>query len=84
MGSYLADQASDEEYRIREVLKGVGLYFELNFDEDELRRSQELFGRLVAREARTGTEASLISRFPALTLTTMVGHAGLSYEQGRY
>ncbi|GAB44416.1 hypothetical protein [Gordonia terrae] len=50
MGSYLADQASDEEYRIREALKGVGLFFELNFDEDELRRTQEHFGRLVARE----------------------------------
>lgn len=84
MGSYLADQASDEEYRIREALKNVGLFFELNLDEDELRRAQELFGRLVAQEAGTGTEATLIRRYPALTLTTMVGHAGLSYEQGRY
>ncbi|MBR7193514.1 hypothetical protein [Gordonia sp. SCSIO 19800] len=84
MGSYLADQASDEENRIREALKGVGLFFELNFDEDELRRAQELFGRLVVQASGSGTETTLISRYPALTLTTMVGHAGLSYEQGRY
>ncbi|MDS1116641.1 hypothetical protein RD149_23110 [Gordonia westfalica] len=84
MSSYLANQASDEEFRIREALKNVSLFFELNFDEDELRRAQELFGRLVAREIGVGTQMTLIKRYPALTLTTLIGHAGLSYEQGRY
>lgn len=84
MSSYLADQASDEEFRIRQALRHVGLFFELNLDEDELRRAQELFGRLVTREIGSGTQATLIQRYPALTLTTMIGHAGLSYEQGRY
>lgn len=84
MGSYLADQASDEEFRIRQALRDVGLFFELNLDEDELRRAQELFGRLVTREMGSGTHSTLVRRYPALTLTTMIGHAGLSYEHGRY
>ncbi|MGC4960929.1 hypothetical protein [Gordonia sp. DT101] len=84
MSSYLADQASDEEFRIRQALAKVSLFFELNLDEDELRRAQELFGRLTAREISGGTQATVIKRYPALTLTTMIGHAGLAYEQGRY
>lgn len=84
MSTYLADQASDEEFRIRQALDDVSLFFELNLDEDELRRAQELFGRLVAREVSGGTQSTLIKRYPALTLATMIGHAGLAYEQGRY
>ncbi len=39
MASYLKDQAGDEEFRIRQGLAKVGLFFELNLDEDELRRA---------------------------------------------
>nr|WP_237421899.1 hypothetical protein [Gordonia sp. SID5947] len=80
----MADQASDEDFRIRQLLDGVSLFFELNLNEDELRRAQELFGRLTAREINSGTQSTLIKRYPALTLTTMIGHAGLAYEQGKY
>ncbi|WP_137876346.1 hypothetical protein [Rhodococcus sp. Q] len=84
MSSFLKDQAGDEEFRIRQGLDKVDLFFELNLDEDELRRAQELFGRLVHQSRRAGTHTTLIGRYPALTLAALVGHAGLAYEQGRY
>lgn len=84
MASYLKEQAGDEEFRIRRGLDKIGLFFELNLDEDELRRAQELFGRLAVTDLRVGGYSSLIGKYPALTLTTLVGHAGLAYEQGRY
>ncbi|MFD1811787.1 hypothetical protein [Rhodococcus gannanensis] len=84
MGSFLKDQAGDEEFRIRRGLEKVGLFFEINLDEDELRRCQELFGRIAVYDLRTEKSSLLIKRYPALTLATLVGHAGLAYEQGRY
>ncbi|MGW5075796.1 hypothetical protein [Rhodococcus sp. NPDC004095] len=84
MGSFLKDQAGDEEFRIRQGLEKVGLFFELNLDEDELRRCQELFGRIAVYDLRVDDSTLLIKRYPALTLATLVGHAGLAYEQGRY
>ncbi|UOT04487.1 hypothetical protein MPY17_01580 [Rhodococcus opacus] len=84
MGSFLKDQANDEEFRIRQGLEKVGLFFELNLDEDELRRCQELFGRIAVHDLRVDDSTLLIKHYPALTLATLVGHAGLAYEQGRY
>ncbi|WP_037182163.1 hypothetical protein [Rhodococcoides fascians] len=84
MGTFLKDQADDEEFRIRQGLKKVGLFFEFNLDEDELRRCQELFGRIAVHDIRVGNSSRLIERYPALTLATLVGHAGLAYDQGRY
>lgn len=84
MGSFLKDQADDQEFRVRQGLEKVDLFFELNFDEDELRRCQELFGRIASQNKRIGLSTRVIERYPALTLATLVGHAGLAYDQGRY
>ncbi|MGW6694934.1 hypothetical protein ACWF62_14300 [Rhodococcus sp. NPDC054953] len=84
MGSFLKDRAGDEEFRIRQGLEKVGLFFELNLDEDELHRAQELFGQIAGHDGRVGAYSMLITRYPALTLATLVGHAGLAYQQGRY
>lgn len=81
---YLSDQANDEEFRLARELDKVALFFEMNLDEDEIRRTQELYGRVAVRFLPLHGAAALIKKYPALTLTTLVGHAGLAYEQGRY
>ncbi|GAB2660910.1 hypothetical protein GCM10027068_46220 [Prescottella soli] len=82
--TYLNDLAGDENFRIAGDLDKVDLFFEMNLDEDAIRRAQELFGRVATAELRTGTYQSLIKKYPALTLVTLIGHAGLAYEQGRF
>jgi len=84
VGSFLKEQADDEEFRIRRGLEKVDLFFEFNLDEDELRRCQELFGRIAVHDVRLHDSSRLIKRYPGLTLATLVGHAGLAYDQGRY
>ncbi len=82
--TYLNDLAGDENFRIARDLDKVDLFFEVNLDEDAIRRAQELFGRVATAELRTGTYEALIKKYPALTLVTLIGHAGLAYEQGRF
>ncbi|WP_024794784.1 hypothetical protein [Tomitella biformata] len=82
--SYLRDQASDEEYRLGRMLDKADLFFELNLDEDDISRTQDLYARVAALFVRVHGPAGLIRKYPALTLTTLIGHAGLAYEQGRF
>ncbi|MBH0779335.1 hypothetical protein [Nocardia bovistercoris] len=82
--SFLARQAGDEEFRLAEALRSVKLFVETGLDADEIARAQELFGRLARERARRFGIRSVIDRYPALTLTTLIGHAGLAYDQGKY
>ncbi|MFZ2238049.1 MAG: hypothetical protein WAV90_00740 [Gordonia amarae] len=78
------DLAKDEDSAFREDLEKVSLVFELNYDEDKFRRCQQLYGRVANLYLRTGTYQGLIKDYRGLTLVTLVGHAGLAYEQGAY
>ncbi|GAB4587654.1 hypothetical protein [Nocardia sp. IFM 10818] len=82
--SLLWDLAGDEEFRLGRELDRVALFFELNLDEDDIRRAQEIYGRVAAQIVPAHGPRRLVRKFPALTLTSLIGHAGLSYEQGRY
>lgn len=85
--SFLKDRATDENYRLAEELEKLGkadLFFELNFDEDVILRAQELFGQIARAELRIATYEMVIKKYPALTLVSLIGHAGVAYEQGRY
>ncbi|MGW5454748.1 hypothetical protein [Nocardia sp. NPDC003979] len=82
--SFVWVQAGDEEFARARQLERVSLFVELNLDHDEIVRTRDLFGQLIRDHRRTHGLARLIDRFPALTLTTLIGHAGLSYEQGKY
>lgn len=77
-------EAEDEEFRQARRLEQVSLFAELNLDYDEIARTRDLFGQVLRHHRRQLGEERLIARFPALALTTLVGHAGLDYEQGRY
>ncbi|WP_241665901.1 hypothetical protein [Prescottella subtropica] len=82
--SFLKDQAKDENYRLAGELEKTDLFFELNFDEDAIRRAQELFGRIAHAELRIATHEMVIKKYPALTLVSLIGHAGVEYDQGRF
>ncbi|WP_405135705.1 hypothetical protein [Nocardia sp. NBC_01388] len=83
--SFLGELADREEFRLSRELDGVVLFLELNLDEDEIRRAQEIFGGIAAKCLASGRgPAAVIRMFPALTLTSLIGHAGLAYDQGRY
>ncbi|MCX4092079.1 hypothetical protein [Nocardia sp. alder85J] len=83
-GAYLENHAGDQEFELARALDKVGLVIELNLDENAIRDVQELFGRLAAETVPKHGLAPLIRKYPALTLITLVGHAVLAYEQGRY
>ncbi|MGW4364327.1 hypothetical protein ACWEKT_01665 [Nocardia takedensis] len=82
--SFLTRQAGDDEFRLGELLRQVGLFIETGLDMDEIARARELFGRLARDLGRRLGMRSITERYPALTLTTLIGHAGLAYDQGRY
>lgn len=85
--SFLKNRATDENYRLAdelEKLKKADLFFELNFDEDAILRAQEIFGQIARAELRIATYEMVIKKYPALTLVSLIGHAGVAYEQGRY
>ncbi len=82
--SFLWDLAGDEEFRLARRLDGVTMFFELNLDADEVRRTQEMYGSVADQFVPRNGPQALIRKFPALTLTSLVGHAGLAYDQGRY
>lgn len=82
--SFISLQAGDEEFRLSKRLRNVSLFVELNLDADEIARVQELFGRLVHEYRDRHGYSWLVTKYPALTLTTMIGHAGLAYDHGKY
>ncbi|MFC6013006.1 hypothetical protein [Nocardia lasii] len=77
-------EAGDEEFRQARRLEQVSLFAELNLDHDEIGRTRDLLGQVIRQHRAQLGVPRLIDTFPALTLTTLIGHAGLDYEQGKY
>ncbi|MFI6957046.1 hypothetical protein ACIBJI_26720 [Nocardia sp. NPDC050408] len=77
-------EAENEEFRQARRLEQVSLFAELNLDYDEIVRTRDLLGQVIRQHRRQLGAPRLIDTFPALTLTTLIGHAGLDYERGKY
>lgn len=76
---------SDEERKIRVRLSEVDLVVRADFDESEVHRIQGFYGIAARRHRRAGGMIrDFIDRYPALTMTALVGHAALAYDHGRY
>src|SRR5690606_39868432 len=82
--SFLVQQARDMELTRDEELGRVSVFVELNLDADEIARSAELFAQMVRKYRRALGPERLIRKFPALALTTLIGHAGMYYDRNRY
>ncbi|MFC4127140.1 hypothetical protein [Nocardia rhizosphaerae] len=82
--TFVWDEAGNEEFRQARRLEQVSLFAELNLDYDEIVRTRDLFGQVIREHRHRLGLSRLLDTFPALTLTTMIGHAGLDYEQGKY
>ncbi|TCN55923.1 hypothetical protein EV641_103270 [Rhodococcus sp. SMB37] len=83
--SFRQQWLSDQEFEITRRLEKASLVVEINLDEDEIRRAQEMYGRQAADMLRLGrTAEDVIAKYPALTLAILVGQAALGYEQHRY
>lgn len=82
--TFVWDEAGDEEFRQARRLEQVSLFAELNLDYDEIVRTRDLLGQLIREHRHRLGLRRLLDRFPALTVTTLIGHAGLDYEQGKY
>lgn len=82
--SFAWREAGDEEFRQARRLEQVSLFAELNLDYDEIVRTRDLLGQVIRQHRPQMGTSRLIDKFPALTLTTLIGHAGLDYEQGKY
>lgn len=81
----LTDWMSDEEYRLRQALEPVSLVVETNITAEKIRQIQRHYGRAATNLLRRGHyHRDIIKAYPALTLTTLVGHAALAYDQGAY
>jgi hypothetical protein len=76
---------SDAEDRWRQHLGPVNLVIECNFTAEDVRAAQRNFGSTAEYLQRRGYRPSeIIEKYPALTLTILVGHAALAYDQGAY
>ncbi|MCK0093735.1 hypothetical protein MWU77_23475 [Rhodococcus sp. F64268] len=83
--SFRQQWLSDQEFELTRRLEKAALVVEINLDEDEIRRAQEMYGRQAADMLRVGrTAEDVIAKYPALTLAILVGQAALGYEQHRY
>ena len=83
--SFRQQWLSDQEFEITRRLEKASLVVEINLDEDEIRRAQDMYGRQAAEMLRVGKAAEdVIAKYPALTLAILVGQAALGYEQHRY
>lgn len=83
-GSFLSARADDEEFRLGRALDRGASFLELNLDEDEVRQVQEILGGMAVSYVPRYGAATLARKYPALTLVSLVGHAALAYDQGRY
>ncbi|MFC7752101.1 hypothetical protein [Tsukamurella soli] len=84
MSSFMQDLASDMEFGLAQRLETARLYLELNHDENEIRRVQELYGRLARSAVDHGVFGQVAARYPAITLCALCGHAALGYEAGAF
>jgi hypothetical protein len=76
---------SEAEDRWRTKLGPVNLVIEADFTAADVRTAQRNFGETAAHMLRWGYRPSeVINEYPALTLTVLVGHAALAYDQGAY
>ncbi|UGT54423.1 hypothetical protein [Nocardia asteroides] len=82
--TFVWDEAGNEEFRQARRLEQVSLFAELNLDYDEIVRTRDLLGQVIREYRLRLGLPRLLDKFPALTLTTLIGHAGLDYEQGKY
>ncbi|MEE2032319.1 hypothetical protein [Rhodococcus chondri] len=83
--SFRQQWLSDQEFEIMRRLEKASLVVEINLDEDEIRRTQDMYGRQAADMLRLAVPPEdVIAKYPALTLAILVGQAALGYEQHRY
>jgi hypothetical protein len=76
---------SDAEYQWRRRLKPVNLVVETDFAAEEIRTLQSNYGAAARQLLNRGcSHRQIIRKYPALTLTMLVGHAALAYDQGAY
>jgi hypothetical protein len=84
VSTFVTGQGEDENYRLARELEKADLFFELNFDEDAILRAQDLFGRVARQELRLSGYEGVVKKYPALTLVSLIGHAGVAYDQGTF
>ena len=76
---------SDQEFEVSRRLEKASLVMEINLDEDEIGRIQEIYGSQAGEMLRLeATADEVIARYPALTLAILIGQASIGYEQNRY
>lgn len=81
----LSEWMSDEEHRLRQALSPVSLVVETNFSADEISQIQYRYGQAAtALLGRGSSYRDVIQKYPALTLTALVGHAAIAYREGAY
>lgn len=82
--SFSVQQAGELERARAAELRRIALFAELNLDADDIARSTELFAQMIRRYHRARGPEWIIAKYPALTLTTLIGHAGMHYDRNRY
>ena len=81
----LKDWLSDAEYEWRQKLKPVNLVIETDFTAKNTMQIKKYWGAAVrALRKRDYRHHEIVKRYPALTLMALVGHASLSYVEGRF
>ena len=81
----LKDWLSDAEYEWRQKLKPVNLVIETDFTAKNTEQIKKYWGAAVrALRKRDYNHYEIVKRYPALTLMALVGHASLSYVEGRF
>ncbi|MCV7016275.1 hypothetical protein H7I96_00820 [Mycolicibacterium aichiense] len=81
----LKDWLSDAEYGWRQKLRPANLVIETDFTSKQIAQIKKYWGAAVrALRKRDVGHYEIIKRYPALTLMALVGHASLSYREGRF
>jgi hypothetical protein len=81
----LKDWLSDAEYEWKQKLKPVNLVIETDFTEKKAAQIKKYWGAAVRALRKHGyNNYEIVKRYPALTLMALVGHASLSYVEGRF
>ena len=81
----LKDWLSDAEYDWRQKLKPANLVIETDFTTKQIAQIKKYWGAAVrALRKRDVSYYEIVKRYPALTLMALVGHASLSYQEGKF
>jgi hypothetical protein len=79
------DWMGDRDFQLRQALEPVSLVVETNFDAEDIQVAKQHYGLTATHMLRRGHRHSdVITKYPALTLMILVGHAAVAYDQGRY